>query len=88
MSKLNEKEVELYIKEKYISSISQKYNIFSEEIIKKIYLISIGSEDKIDILCKQYMEDPLQKQEKTKIDMILKRIVFLKKHKLLFLLLL
>ena len=37
MSKLNEKDTELYIHEKYIINLSAEENIFTDDVMKKIH---------------------------------------------------
>ena len=57
MSKLNEKDTELYIHEKYIINLSAEENIFTDDVMKKIHHLSNGITDRIDFLCLQYLSD-------------------------------
>ena len=88
MSVLNENEVKLYIQEKYISNTLPNENIFTDKIVKKIYRLSNGITDRIDILCLQYLDDPVKKATKTKSHLILNNILLLTKYRLFYLLLL
>ena len=88
MSVLNENEVKLYIQEKYISNTSSNENIFTDKIVKKIYRLSNGITDRVDILCLQYLDDPVKKATKTKSRLILNNILLLTKYRLFYLLLL
>ena len=88
MSVLNENEVKLYIQEKYISNTLSNENIFTDKIVKKIYRLSNGITDRVDILCLQYLDDPVKKATKTKSHLILNNILLLTKYKLFYLLLL
>lgn len=88
MSVLNENEVKLYIQEKYISNTLSNENIFTDKIVKKIYRLSNGITDRIDILCLQYLDDPVKKATKTKSHLILNNILLLTKYRLFYLLLL
>ncbi len=67
MSVLNEHEVKLYIQEKYISNTLSDENIFTDKIVNKIYRLSNGIADRVDILCLQYLDDPVKKTKKLKI---------------------
>jgi type II secretory pathway predicted ATPase ExeA len=67
MSVLNENEVKLYIQEKYISNTLSNENIFTDKIVKKIYRLSNGITDRVDILCLQYLDDPVKRQQKLKV---------------------
>ena len=88
MSVLNENEVKLYIQEKYISNTLSNENIFTDKIVKKIYRLSNGITDRVDILCLQYLDDPVKKVTKTKSHLILNNILLLTKYRLFYLLLL
>ena len=88
MSVLNENEVKLYIQEKYISNTLSNENIFTDKIVKKIYRLSNGITDRIDILCLQYLDDPVKKVAKTESHLILNNILLLTKYRLFYLLLL
>ena len=88
MSVLNENEVKLYIQEKYISNTLPNENIFTDKIVKKIYRLSNGITDRVDILCLQYLDDPVKKATKTKSHLILNNILLLTKYRLFYLLLL
>ena len=88
MSVLNEHEVKLYIQEKYISNTLSDENIFTDKIVNKIYRLSNGITDRVDILCLQYLDDPVKKTKKTKNHLILNNILLLTKYKLFYLLLL
>ena len=88
MPVLNENEVKLYIQEKYISNTLSNENIFTDKIVKKIYRLSNGITDRIDILCLQYLDDPVKKATKTKSHLILNNILLLTKYRLFYLLLL
>ena len=88
MSVLNENEVKLYIQEKYISNTLPNENIFTDKIVKKIYRLSNGITDRVDILCLQYLDDPVKKATKTKNHLILNNILLLTKYRLFYLLLL
>ena len=88
MPVLNENEVKLYIQEKYISNTLSNENIFTDKIVKKIYRLSNGIADRVDILCLQYLDDPVKKATKTKSHLILNNILLLTKHRLFYLLLL
>ena len=88
MSVLNENEVKLYIQEKYISNILSNENIFTDKIVKKIYRLSNGITDRVDILCLQYLDDPVKKATKTKSHLISNNILLLTKYRLFYLLLL
>jgi hypothetical protein len=88
MSVLNENEVKLYIQEKYISNTLSNENIFTDKIVKKIYRLSNGITDRVDILCLQYLDDPAKKVTKTKSHLFLDNILLLTKHRLFYLLLL
>ena len=88
MSVLNENEVKLYIQEKYISNTLSNENIFTDKIVKKIYRLSNGITDRVDILCLQYLDDPVKKATKTKSYSILNNILLLTKYRLFYLLLL
>jgi len=88
MSVLNENEVKLYIQEKYISNTLSNEDIFTDKIVKKIYRLSNGIVDRVDILCLQYLDDPVKKATKTKSHLILNNILLLTKYKLFYLLLL
>jgi len=66
MPELNEKETESYIHEKYIGDSFVEDKIFTDDIIKKIYRLSNGVKDRIDILCLQYLNDPVEDKEKNK----------------------
>ena len=88
MSVLNENEVKLYIQEKYISNALSNENIFTDKIVKKIYRLSNGITDRVDILCLQYLDDPVKKATKTKSHLILNNILLLTKYRLFYLLLL
>ena len=88
MSVLNENEVKLYIQEKYISNTLSNENIFTDKIVKKIYRLSNGITDRVDILCLQYLDDPVKKATKTKSHLILNNILLLTKYRLFYLLLL
>ena len=88
MSVLNENEVKLYIQEKYISNTLSNENIFTDKIVKKIYRLSNGITDKVDILCLQYLDDPVKKETKTKSYLMLNNILLLTKYRLFYLLLL
>ena len=88
MSVLNENEVKLYIQEKYISNILSNENIFTDKIVKKIYRLSNGITDRIDILCLQYLDDPVKRATKTKSHLISNNILLLTKYRLFYLLLL
>ena len=88
MSVLNENEVKLYIQEKYISNTLSNENIFTDKIVKKIYRLSNGITDRVDILCLQYLDDPVKKAKKTKSHLILNNILLLTKYRLFYLLLL
>ena len=88
MSVLNENEVKLYIQEKYISNTLSNENIFTDKIVKKIYRLSNGIADRVDILCLQYLDDPVKKATKTKSHLILNNILLLTKYKSFYLLLL
>ena len=86
MSVLNENEVKLYIQEKYISNALSNENIFTDKIVKKIYRLSSGITDRVDILCLQYLDDPVKKATKTKSHLFLDNILLLTKHRLFYLL--
>ena len=58
MTDFNEIETKNYIQEKYINNELDK-NIFSDQILKKIFIITNGSKEKIDVFCKQYLKDPI-----------------------------
>ena len=88
MSVLNENEVKLYIQEKYISNTLSNENIFTDKIVKKIYRLSNGITDRVDILCLQYLDDPVKKVTKTESHLILNNILLLTKYRLFYLLLL
>ena len=88
MSVLNENEVKLYIQEKYISNTLSNENIFTDKIVKKIYRLSNGITDRVDILCLQYLDDPVKKVAKTESHLILNNILLLTKYRLFYLLLL
>ena len=88
MSVLNENEVKLYIQEKYISNTLSNENTFTDKIVKKIYRLSNGITDRVDILCLQYLDDPVKKATKTKSHLILNNILLLTKYRLFYLLLL
>ncbi len=88
MSVLNENEVKLYIQEKYIGNTLSNENIFTDKIVKKIYRLSNGITDRVDILCLQYLDDPVKKATKTKSHLILNNILLLTKYRLFYLLLL
>ena len=88
MSVLNENEVKLYIQEKYISNTLSNENIFTDKIVKNIYRLSNGITDRVDILCLQYLDDPVKKATKTKSHLILNNILLLTKYRLFYLLLL
>ena len=88
MSVLNENEVKLYIQEKYISNTLPNENIFTDKIVKKIYRLSNGITDRVDILCLQYLDDPVKKVTKTESHLILNNILLLTKYRLFYLLLL
>ena len=88
MSVLNENEVKLYIQEKYISNTLSNENIFTDKIVKKIYRLSNGITDRVDILCLQYLDDPVKKATNTKSHLILNNILLLTKYRLFYLLLL
>ena len=88
MSVLNENEVKLYIQEKYISNTLSNENIFTDKIVKKIYRLSNGITDRVDILCLQYLDDPVKKATKNKSHLILNNILLLTKYRLFYLLLL
>ena len=88
MSVLNENEVKLYIQEKYISNTLPNENIFTDKIVKNIYRLSNGITDRVDILCLQYLDDPVKKATKTKNHLILNNILLLTKYRLFYLLLL
>ena len=88
MSVLNENEVKLYIQEKYISNTLSNENIFTDKIVKKIYRLSNGITDRVDILCLQYLDDPVKKATKTKSHLILNNTLLLTKYRLFYLLLL
>ena len=88
MSVLNENEVKLYIQEKYISNTLPNENIFTDKIVKNIYRLSNGITDRVDILCLQYLDDPVKKATKTKSHLILNNILLLTKYRLFYLLLL
>ena len=88
MSVLNENEVKLYIQEKYISNTLSNENIFTDKIVKKIYRLSNGITDRVDILCLQYLNDPANKVTSTRSHLILNNILLLKKYRLFYLLLL
>ena len=66
MNDFNEAETKDYIREKYINDLLLDENIFSDPVIRKIYLISNGSKDKIDLLCEQYLEDPTSGVDESK----------------------
>ena len=63
MTVLNKKETESYLHEKYTEDFYKEDKIFTNDIIEKIYLISAGDKEVIDILCKQYLHDPATKKE-------------------------
>jgi len=86
MSVLNENEVKLYIQEKYISNTLSNENIFTDKIVKKIYRLSNGITDRVDILCLQYLDDPVKKATKTKSHLILNNILLLTKYRSFYLL--
>ena len=88
MSVLNENEVKLYIQEKYISNTLSNENIFTDKIVKKIYRLSNGITDRVDILCLQYLDDPVKRETKTKSHLISNNILLLTKYRLFYLLLL
>ena len=88
MSVLNENEVKLYNQEKYISNTLSNENIFTDKIVKKIYRLSNGITDRVDILCLQYLDDPVKKVTKTESHLILNNILLLTKYRLFYLLLL
>ena len=88
MPVLNENEVKLYIQEKYISNTLSNENIFTDKIVKKIYRLSNGIIDRVDILCLQYLDDPVKKATKTKSHLILNNILLLTKYRSFYLLLL
>ena len=67
MSKLNEKDTELYIHEKYIINLSAEENIFTDDVMKKIHHLSNGITDRIDFLCLQYLSDPIGVKQNSKI---------------------
>ena len=87
MNDFNEAETKDYIREKYINDLLLDENIFSDPVIRKIYLISNGSKDKIDLLCEQYLEDPTSGVDESKKQSFFK-IFFssLKKIKILYIL--
>ena len=86
MPVLNENEVKLYIQEKYISNTLSNENIFTDKIVKKIYRLSNGITDRVDILCLQYLDDPVKKATKTKSHLILNNILLLTKYRSFYLL--
>ena len=88
MSVLNENEVKLYIQDKYIGNTLSNENIFTDKIVKKIYRLSNGITDRVDILCLQYLDDPVIKATKTKSHLILNNILLLTKYRSFYLLLL
>ena len=88
MPVLNENEVKLYIQDKYISNTLSNENIFTDKIVKKIYRLSNGIIDRVDILCLQYLDDPVKKATKTKSHLILNNILLLTKYRSFYLLLL
>jgi len=81
MPVLNENEVKLYIQEKYVSNTLPNENIFTDKIVKKIYRLSNGIIDRVDILCLQYLDDPVKKATKTKSHLILNNILLLTKYR-------
>ena len=44
MSKLNEKDTELYIHEKYIINLSAEENIFTDDVMKKYIIYQMESQ--------------------------------------------
>jgi len=86
MPKLNEKEVETYINEKYVANSFSEKNIFTSDSIKKIYRLSNGIMDRIDILCLQYLKDPVDDKEKNQSKKSYGIISSLIKYKLYYLL--
>ena len=85
MSKLNEKDTELYIHEKYIINLSAEENIFTDDVMKKIHHLSNGITDRIDFLCLQYLSDPIGVKENSKIYLNVKIIPLLIKYGLILL---
>ena len=85
MSKLNEKDTELYIHEKYIINLSAEENIFTDDVMKKIHHLSNGITDRIDFLCLQYLSDPIGVKENSKIYLNIKIIPLLIKYGLILL---
>ena len=85
MSKLNEKDTELYIHEKYIINLSAEENIFTDDVMKKIHHLSNGITDRIDFLCIQYLSDPIGVKENSKIYLNIKIIPLLIKYGLILL---
>ena len=85
MSKLNEKDTELYIHEKYIINLSAEENIFTDDVMKKIHHLSNGITDRIDFLCLQYLSDPIGVKENNKIYLNIKIIPLLIKYGLILL---
>lgn len=85
MSKLNEKDTELYIHEKYIINLSAEENIFTDDVMKKIHHLSNGITDRIDFLCIQYLSDPIGVKENSKIYLNTKIIPLLIKYGLILL---
>ena len=80
MSKLNEKDTELYIHEKYIINLSAEENIFTDDVMKKIHHLSNGITDRIDFLCLQYLSDPIGVKQNSKIYLNIKIIPLLIKY--------
>ena len=60
MTDFDEIETKNYIQKTYINDELDK-NIFSDQILKKIFIFTNGSKEKIDIFCQQYLEDPISK---------------------------
>ncbi|HBH11063.1 MAG TPA: hypothetical protein DDX15_06105, partial [Gammaproteobacteria bacterium] len=85
MSKLNEKDTELYIHEKYIINLSAEENIFTDDVMKKIHHLSNGITDRIDFLCLQYLSDPIGVKQNSKIYLNIKIIPLLIKYGLILL---
>ena len=85
MSKLNEKDTELYIHEKYIINLSAEENIFTDDVMKKIHHLSNGITDRIDFLCIQYLSDPIGVKQNSKIYLNIKIIPLLIKYGLILL---
>ena len=87
MNDFNEAEIKDYIRGKYINDLLFDENIFSDPVIRKIYLISNGNKDKIDLFCEQYLKDPTSAIGKSEKQSFFNAFFsFLKKIKILYIL--